>query len=351
MTLFFDTKAPECFTDTIPKNNNLNFLRLLLAYIVVIFHSMNLSGYKYPLAKLFNGHIAVRCFFIISGFLIIRSFWSSYSLKEYIVKRCKRLLPAYFLVIIICTLFLSLLSNLSIIEYFKQKQLIKYLISNIFFMNFLQPSLPGVFIENKNHAINGSLWTIKLEIGFYLIVPIIANILYKLKTKKRINTFLALLYIFGYIYKFLCLYISKKYSNHFMKELAHQLPGYIQYFSVGIFCAINYNLFHRYGKYLAIPGMIFLIVYYTIGNDYFLPIGLMFIIIFIGFNFSILNAIGKIGDYSYGVYIFHFPIIQILVSLGYFNINKYVALLVTLGTVFSISYLSWHFIEKKILKR
>jgi peptidoglycan/LPS O-acetylase OafA/YrhL len=157
MALLFDTKAPECFTDTIQKNNNLNFLRLLLAYIVVIYHSMTLSGYKYPLAKLFDGHIAVCGFFIISGFLIIRSFWSSDSLREYVVKRCKRLLPAYFVVIIICTLFLSLLSNLSIMEYFKSGQLIKYLFSNIFFMNFLQPSLPGVFIENKNYAINRSL--------------------------------------------------------------------------------------------------------------------------------------------------------------------------------------------------
>jgi peptidoglycan/LPS O-acetylase OafA/YrhL len=136
-----------------------------------------------------------------------------------------------------------------------------------------------------------------------------------------------------------------------MEELAHQLPGYIQYFSVGIFCAINYNFFHRYGKYLVIPGIILVIIYYTIGNEYFLPISLGFILMFIGFYFSILNTIGKTGDYSYGVYIFHFPIIQILISLGYFDINKNIALLVTLGTVFSISYLSWYFMEKKILKR
>ena len=353
MALNFNTKAPECFKNTVAKSNNLNFLRLLLAYTVVVFHSMSLSGNKYPLAKLFNGHIAVCCFFIISGFLIINSFWASNSLKEYIIKRCRRLLPAYFVVIISCILFLSLLSNLSVTEYFKSKQLIKYFFSNIFFMNFLQPSLPGVFSENNSQAINGSLWTIKLEIGFYLIVPIIAFIIYKLKTKKRINIFLAFLYIFGYVYNFLCLYISKKYKNQFIEELAHQLPGYIQYFSVGMFCTLNYGLFNKYGKYLAVPGIITLIAYYIgiPGNTYLLPIGLGFIVMFIGFNFSILNNIGKVGDYSYGVYIYHFPIIQIFVSFGYFSINKYIALLVILGTVFSISYVSWHFMEKKILRK
>jgi peptidoglycan/LPS O-acetylase OafA/YrhL len=312
---------------------------------------MSLSGYKYPLAKLFNGHIAVCGFFVISGFLIIRSCWSSNSLKDYFIKRCRRLLPAYCLVIIICIIGLSLISNLTMVEYFKSPQLIKYFITNILFMNFLQPSLPGVFIENNGQAVNGSLWTIKLEIGFYIIVPIIAYILNKIKTKKRINIFLFCLYIFGYAYNFVCLFISRKLESRFIEELAHQLPGYIQYFAVGIFCVINYDLVHKYDKYLIIPGIIILVIYYMIGNDYLLPIGLGVIILFIGFNFRKLNNIGKLGDYSYGAYIFHFPIIQILIAMGYFQINKNVSLLIVLGMVFSTSYISWHFLEKKLVKR
>jgi peptidoglycan/LPS O-acetylase OafA/YrhL len=66
--------VPEYIVGDISKNNNINFLRLLLAYMVVVFHSMSLSGNRYPLGKLFDGHIAVCGFFIISGFLIIRSY-------------------------------------------------------------------------------------------------------------------------------------------------------------------------------------------------------------------------------------------------------------------------------------
>jgi peptidoglycan/LPS O-acetylase OafA/YrhL len=215
-------------------------------------------------------------------------------------------------------------------------------------MNFLQPSLPGVFTGNNTSAVNGSLWTIKLEIGFYIIVPIIAYILLKLKNKKRINIFLACLYVSGYVYNFICLYISNRWKIAFYGELAHQLPAFIQFFAVGIFCAINYELVHKNIKYLITPGIIILIVYYTTRNEYLLPLGLGIIIIFIGFNFKQLNSIGQTGDYSYGVYIFHFPIIQILITSGYFEANKNIALLIVIGTVFSVAYLSWHFIEKGI---
>jgi peptidoglycan/LPS O-acetylase OafA/YrhL len=344
-------KKPECVKNIIDKNNNINFLRLLLAYVVVIFHSQTLSGSQYPLEKLFDGHIAVCGFFIISGFLIIRSCWSSNSLQDYFIKRCRRLLPAYFFVIVICMIGLSLFSNLSKVEYFKSPQLIKYFIANIFFMNFLQPSLPGIFLGNGSQAVNGSLWTIKIEIGFYIIVPILSYILNKLKTKKRINFFLAFLYLFGNQYNFICLYISQKMGNRLIEELAHQLPGFIQFFAVGIFCAVNYDFVHKYDKYLIIPGIIILAIYYIFGNEYLLPIGLGIIIMFIGFHFHKLNNIGKNGDYSYGVYIFHFPIIQILVSSGYFKINKNITLLIVIGTVFSVAYISWNILEKKILKR
>jgi peptidoglycan/LPS O-acetylase OafA/YrhL len=218
-------------------------------------------------------------------------------------------------------------------------------------MNFLQPSLPGVFLENNGQAVNGSLWTIKLEIGFYIIVPFLVYIINKLKNRKRINVFLACLYISGYIYNFVCLYLSKKIGNRFIEELAHQLPGFIQYFAVGIFCVINHDFVRKYDKYMVIPGIIIVSIYYISGNEYLLPIGLGIIIMFLGFNFKNLNSIGKNGDYSYGVYIYHFPIIQLLISMGYFKINKNITLLIVIGAVFSISYLSWNLLEKKILKK
>jgi peptidoglycan/LPS O-acetylase OafA/YrhL len=94
-----------------------------------------------------------------------------------------------------------------------------------------------------------------------------------------------------------------------------------------------------------------MILHYIVGTDYLLPISLAVIIFFIGFNFKNINGIGKNSDYSYGIYLVHFPVIQILISLGYFSINKYIAILITICIVFTIAYVIWNVFEKRILKR
>ena len=340
---------PECVIQQIDKNNNLNFLRLLLAYIVLLHHSMILSGYTYMTQYLYDGPMAVRCFFIISGFLIIRSCWASKTTIDYITKRLKRLIPAYLLVIVFCAVGLVLLSNLKSKDYFTSPIFIKYIIANVCFMNFLQPTLPGVFDGNYFTDVNGSLWTIKIELGFYILVPLIAKLLHKCRTKIKINIVLLIFYISSYVYRF---FVHQLLTNVRLAEmLSRQLPGCLQYFIVGIFCAINYQFIHKYDKYLIIPSIALLILHYIIGTDYLLPISLAVIIFFFGFHFSKFNSIGKISDYSYGIYLFHFPIIQTLVSLGYFSINKYIAILITICIVFALSYLSWNVFEKRILRR
>jgi peptidoglycan/LPS O-acetylase OafA/YrhL len=343
--------SPNFSLPEISRKNNFNFLRLLLAYFVVIFHSVVLPGNTYPYLRIFDGHIAVSGFFIISGFLIIRSYWTSKSVMDYFIKRCKRLLPAYVLVVFLCGLGLFFLSNISIENYFKSPLLLKYFVSNLLFLNFLQPTVPGVFSQNLVQSVNGSLWTIKVEVSFYLVVPFLAYLLNIFKTKRAINWFLAGLYLFGLVYNFGLLSLSEKTGNNFYSILAHQLPGFIQYFVVGVFYAINFDFIKKYEKYLLIPAIGIVAFYYFAGNEYFLPIGLGIILMFLAFGFSFLNDIGKNGDYSYGVYLFHFPIIQILIALGYFQLNPAVSMLLTLGTVFSVAYLSWHLLEKRVLKK
>ncbi|GHU03353.1 hypothetical protein FACS1894147_07150 [Spirochaetia bacterium] len=85
--------------------------------------------------------------------------------------------------------------------------------------------------------------------------------------------------------------------------------------------------------------------------DYFMPVSLGLIIMFIAFNFKRLNNIGKQIDFSYGVYIFHWPIMQLLVAFGVLNFHKQLSVLLMLGSVFSVAYVSWQFLERKFLKR
>lgn len=50
----------------------------------------------------------------------------------------------------------------------------KYVVANLAFLNFVHPTLPGVFEGNKIHEVDGALWTLKIEVMFYATVPIIA---------------------------------------------------------------------------------------------------------------------------------------------------------------------------------
>jgi peptidoglycan/LPS O-acetylase OafA/YrhL len=106
-------------------------------------------------------------FFIVSGFLIFWSFDADQNKKRFYIKRFFRIFPLYAFLIILQTLFFIGFSDGSTFE------VIKYFIANIFFLNFLAPSVGSTLSSLEVNAINGSLWTLKNEVVFYLIVPLL----------------------------------------------------------------------------------------------------------------------------------------------------------------------------------
>lgn len=99
-------------------------------------------------------------------------------------------MPAYSLTILLCALIGLFLTSLSCREYLTSSSLYTYLICNLLTFNFLSPDLPGVFDTNPLQAMNGSLWTIKVEFMLYIIIPIIYWLL-----KDTINWYAYFLFI------------------------------------------------------------------------------------------------------------------------------------------------------------
>ena len=81
------------------------------------------------------------------------------------------------------------------------------------------------------------------------------------------------------------------------------------------------------------------------------PIALGIVVIYIACLFPWLGNFSKYGDFSYGTYIVHFPILQVLIQYGLFEHSPIIALVVTTVLVMVISYLSWHFVEKRFLRK
>ena len=164
----------------VPKNNAFNFIRLICALIVIYEHSVILTEVK-VLPCLNLRSVAVNVFFILSGFWVTLSYLRSSSVKEYAKKRCNKIFPLYFTVVILSAILLVFFSNLSAKDYFTDSEFKKYLIANLTTLNFIHPTLPGVFEGLAlGGSVIGSLWTIKIELGFYIILPLIVYLINKM---------------------------------------------------------------------------------------------------------------------------------------------------------------------------
>jgi peptidoglycan/LPS O-acetylase OafA/YrhL len=333
------------------KNNNFDFLRFLLAFIVVVGHTIALSGKTELLVikAYFNTDLAVKGFFIISGFLITQSYISTKSLGLYFKKRARRLLPAYITVILISAVFFSFISTYTLPDYFKSTSLYKYLIANLLFLNFIQPCLPGVFENNIMCSINGALWSLKVEVMFYLLVPFIVFFISKTQRK---YLFLAIIYILSLIYGLFMDYRYNSTGNNIYNLIGHQLPGYMTFFAAGIMLYYYKSIFERFRKYMILPAIVIFVIETFFRIEILKPFAFACILFYIAYNFKYLNNWGKYGDFSYGIYIYHFPIIQLLFLGGcFFKFNPWLMLLVVIVLTVICGILSWNVTEKRFLKR
>lgn len=333
------------------RNNNFDFLRFILALNVVFSHLIGVTKIAIfqPLQPYFNAYTSVTCFFVISGFLITASYIRSNSLKNYLKKRAARLLPAYIFVVVGSAILFVFISQLSFKDYFSNIQFVKYLLANLSFLNFLQPCLPGVFTLNNTFcAVNGALWTLKIEVGFYLTLPVFIYLISKIKSKYLV---FIMVYILSIIYKISIEYLSIKYSETF-GILINQLPRFLTYFVSGIACYYYFDNIKTHIKALLILALAIVIIERIIDVEVFTPISLSIIVFYIAFHFSKLNNFAKFGDVSYGIYIYHLPLIQLAIHFELFK--KYNPILVAsilIFTVLCVGMLSWHLMEKKFLKR
>jgi len=152
--------------------NNFDLIRFVAASMVVLFHVQMLRA-DTTLPFLSLGDVAVQAFFVISGLLIVQSYERSSSLASYSAKRVRRIYPAYFFIVVAGSGLGLLITTETIAGYFGP-DLFQYLAFNLAFLNFAHPGLPGVFAQNPlTSAVNGALWTLKIEVAFYVAVPLL----------------------------------------------------------------------------------------------------------------------------------------------------------------------------------
>jgi len=343
-----DTPAAVAAPDLRLRQNNFDLLRFLFAFTVFLVHAHVLSGAEAlaVLSKVLSSEIAVKSFFVVSGFLIFMSYENSRDIRSYFAKRARRIYPAYFFVVMICAVLGSVFSVHAWGDYFSQ-QVLKYVSANLLFLNFLQPNLPGLFESNSLQAVNGALWTLKIEAMFYLSVPLAIMAFRKLGRMPVLLT----LYICSVIYSVVMEGLAGKTGSGFYLELQRQLPGQLAYFIAGAACYYYFQYLARYAAWLVVLAVAVFALQAWLPWVAIQPAALGVLVVFFACVVPCLGNFGKYGDFSYGIYIVHFPILQTLIAYGLFRESPWAMLLLAGALVMAVAFLLWHFIEKPFLRK
>ncbi|MFC0284774.1 acyltransferase family protein [Camelimonas abortus] len=153
--------------------DNFAAIRLVAAVMVIFGHAFPLTGASGPgyLGSPVST-VAVKVFFVISGYLIAGSWLQDSNLGRYLARRALRIFPGLAALCLLTVLVVGpVFTTLSLSEYFLNVNTWRYF-NNV----LLNPvyALPGVFAANVYpNAVNGSLWTLPVEFAMYLLLPLV----------------------------------------------------------------------------------------------------------------------------------------------------------------------------------
>lgn len=337
------------------RENNLNAIRLIAAGLVLFSHCYPLSGniLREPIGhylRIFDGGaLAVIAFFFLSGYLISASWASAPHFSTFMVKRALRIFPGLAVMATFSALLLGpMMTSLDINQYFQTGQSWRYIRDNINVLSLKTNTLPGVFETIPlPRVINGSLWTLKTEFSAYILLGIIGA---TRLLPTRGNGLRSI------IFSSVMIYLSFRLTTLSKGEFeALHIP--FDFFSCQLMAV-----------YL-IGSAAFVVRDWLIRSWYLLAglailtwlvreTSLFAIFIYLSYGYFLLllatsqmQLLGKgirTHDYSYGLYIYAFPVQQTIVALNP-GIAPLPLFLFALPVALTFAITSWHYVEKPSL--
>ncbi len=327
--------------------NSLDIVRYYLSFAVLFAHFAELTGSTnyFPTSS----YSAVGAFFILSGFLVFYSYLRCKSPGEYFMRRARRILPPYMTIVVLCCVMGAFVTRLPLGEYFTSSQLWQYLAANLTFANFLQPSLPGVFEGQVHEAVNGSLWTMKVEVLLYITLPLAAWLLSRCS-----QSWMALLFIYitSYIYKLWMGHLYDTTGEMIYRIMQRQVGGQLLFFYSGVTLLLYFDHFQRHVRVLFPIALAICLASKAVNwFDAIEPMCIAIVIIGFAYNCRWFEWMRKYDNIAYDIYLFHYPVIQLVVHWGLPDVSIYLALAVVLTMTILLSLASWYIIERPIMQR
>lgn len=178
----------------------------------------------------------------------------------------------------------------------------------------------------------------------YCCIPLIFYLFRKLGS--GIISFL--IFLLSIIWVF---FFNTIYDGAYAREIAIQFPGQLSYFIFGAYFFVNKSWLLKLKLITIISAVCYFLTIYSDINFIIEPIFFSSIVILFSTGVYKNLHLGRYGDISYGIYLYHYPVIQLLIFIGLFEYNNWLALLATLSVVILMAFCSWHFIEKRFLHK
>ena len=349
-------KRPKLISDIIKReNNNLNFVRLWLAFAVIVGHIpvfISSVGPKSLLNQLFPftycGNIAVVTFFFFSGLLVTNSLFQKQDVKQYIVSRILRIYPALFFVVVISAIICFNFSELDIHNYIKEA--LKYIRHTFFVGYYEQPAfeIPTVSFMREGYplngqyatSINGALWILPYEVRLYIVL---LGLFWLSQVIQKFGRFVVvILLVIGILSP--CIFEQQLLGGN-NSETTYLIP---------CFCLGSLLALYKEKVYLdyRLPLSLFIIGGVLHNHS------LSYLFFFFALNLSCLYIsslewIKRVPvkiDISYGVYIWGWFVQQIVQYYGYSYVNyySYAGICIIFASVMGI--ISYYLIERPCLR-
>jgi peptidoglycan/LPS O-acetylase OafA/YrhL len=334
---------------TAGRENNFNLLRIIAAGAVLVSHAYPISSgpaTPEPLARVLGmnlGTLAVLTFFSISGYFISQSFHGRRSVVEFAVARALRIYPGLLWVLVLTVFALGpVFTKLSLANYFLDQETLFYIPKNLLLWP-LQYELPGVFDDNVYpRAINGSLWTLVYEVACYALVAIVGMFGLALNGR-RFSGFLVA-YAIWYVAA-----IPLLRSNYAHLTILRNLHLLTLPFVIGM-TLFQFRQQVQLRFSILVPLAVGSAMSY--GRPWFHELFILawsYGILHLGFlRYEPLLAYNRLGDYSYGMYIYGFPAEQVVAAV-YSEYTPAVMMTVSMPLTLLLAILSWHCVEERAL--
>ncbi len=340
--------------------NNFDLIRLFAAAQVAHFHvfhilGVQVSAWHAELIRFLGLFPGVPIFFFISGFLISKAWEKNPSVKLYAINRVLRIYPGLLLVVLLSFFLINVTGYVARVQP-SLRELLTLFVTSSTFLQFYNPDFMRGYGDG---VMNGSLWTISVELQFYVLVPLLYWVFGRFRSV-RIEIFLiALWLIFLAVNMVYSQHVSDLSGNIYFKLFGVSFAPWFYMFLLGVIFQRNFQLIHGWlsGRFLHCLALYLLVAHLArwLGADFgnaMTPVVFLFLApLIFSAAYTAPGASRVLGgvDVSYGLYIYHMPFVNLMLYVGGYGGGYLDGFLVAAMTI-AMSLVSWLAVERVALK-